>query len=171
MTIPFHCPWVPSFVQVVYIIIIILLCYYHIIIILLLYYYIINTQSVKTDNMPPSTYTNNILPHSPSPCLGLSFFCHMCQTVEFMISFFSSLLSQVEGRESVQALVGHIRRLSSQLPCSSWWVFSNCIGGGEAVVNLYPKGTQPTIELLVLSRLLLCCNFFSFSVMKMRRTT
>ena len=74
MTIPFHCPWVPSFVQVVYIIIIIiLLCYYHIIIKLLLYYYIINAQSVKTDNMPPSTYTNNILPHSPSPCLGLSF--------------------------------------------------------------------------------------------------
>ena len=95
----------------------------------------------------------------------------MCQTVEFMISFFHLYFPRSKAEKVFRPWWDTLEDylLNSLVLLGE---FSRFIcGGGEALVNLYPKGTQPTIEVLVLSRLLLCCNFFSFSVMKMRRTT
>ena len=64
MTIPFHCPWVPSFVRVV-------------------------TQSVKqTETTCHLRHKETMFCHIFPLHVLVSHFCQTCQTVEFIISFF-----------------------------------------------------------------------------------
>ena len=62
MTIPFHCPWVPSFVRVV-------------------------TQSVKQTTCH-LRHKETMFCHIFPLHVLVSHFCQTCQTVEFIISFF-----------------------------------------------------------------------------------
>ena len=147
MTIPFHCPWVPSFVRVV-------------------------TQSVKQTTCH-LRHKETMFCHIFPLHVLVSHFCQTCQTVEFIISFFHLFFPRSKAEKVFRpwwdTLEDYLLNSLVLLGECSQTVL--VVGRQWSIFIQKERNMQPTIEVLVLSRLLLCCKLFSFSVTKMRRTT
>ena len=112
MTIPFHCPWVPSFVRVV-------------------------TQSVKQTTCH-LRHKETMFCHIFPLHVLVSHFCQTCQTVEFIISFFHLFFPRSKAEKVFRpwwdtledyllnslVLLGEFSLCLCLCLCSSWWVFS-----------------------------------------------
>ena len=147
MTIPFHCPWVPSFVRVV-------------------------TQSVKQTTCH-LRHKETMFCHIFPLHVLVSHFCQTCQTVEFIISFFHLFFPRSKAEKVFRpwwdTLEDYLLNSLVLLGECSQTVL--VVGRQWSIFIQKERNMQPTIEVLVLSRLLVCSKLFSFSVMKMRRTT
>ena len=110
MTIPFHCPWVPSFVRVV-------------------------TQSVKQTTCH-LRHKETMFCHIFPLHVLVSHFCQTCQTVEFIISFFHLFFPRSKAEKVFRPWWDTLEDylLNSLVLLGEC---SRCIGGGATVIFLF----------------------------------